>query len=389
MRIVLVSPLPPLRDGIADYSARLAAAYRDAGHDVAAITGVPQPDAVGATVLGSVTWSPVRLLGVVRSVRRYRPDVVQVQHGIATYGPRLLPLWVLVLATRLAGARVVITHHEVTRDVERLGLPGRLYYRLVSALAAVVHVHTDAARRALVETLDVAPDRVLVRPHPVYDLPPAAVTGDALRARHELQGTTVLLLFGFVHVEKGLRELVDGLGVLVARDPALAARLRLVVAGDVRPRPASFARFAQADHDYLDAVRERAARDDLADTVVFTGHVPDDEMAAWFATADVAVLPYTNSEQSGVANLAIAAGTPVLASRTGGLGDLFAGWLPTFAALDPESIADALTAFLADGIDARVVAEHYAELVEAGSPAVLADLVARRLGLPDPVGSPA
>jgi len=112
-------------------------------------------------------------------------------------------------------------------------------------------------------------------------------------------------------------------------------------------------------------------------------------MAAWFATADVAVLPYTNSEQSGVANLAIAAGTPVLASRTGGLGDLFAGWLPTFAALDPESIADALTAFLVDGIDAGVVARHYAELVEAGSPAVLADLVARRLGLPDPVGSPA
>lgn len=387
MRIVLVSPLPPLRDGIADYTARLAVAYREAGHEVGAITAAPQPESIGATIVGSITWSPLHLWRVVRSVRQYAPHVVQVQHGIATYGPRLLPLWLLVVAIRLTGVPIVITHHEVTRDVERLGLPGRLYYRLISTLAAVVHVHTDAARRALVETLGVTPERVLVRPHPVYDLPPAGVSGAAIRARHGLEGTTVMLLFGFVHVEKGLRELVDGLGVLTARDPVLAGRLRLVVAGDVRPRPASFARFAQADHDYLDAVRERAGRADLDGSIVFTGHVPDDEVAAWFAAADVAVLPYTNSEQSGVANLAIAAGTPVLASRTGGLGDLFADWLPTFAGLDSASIADALAAFLSEGIDAGVVAERYAALVEDGSPAVLAELIGRRLGLVDLIGS--
>lgn len=389
MRIVLVSPLPPLRDGIADYTAKLATAYRDAGHEVAAITAVDQPDATGAVTLGSVTWSPFGLWRVVRAVRRFGPDVVQVQHGIATYGPRLLPLWMLVLVSRLTGAHIVITHHEVTRDVERLGLPGRLYYRAVSALAAVVHVHTVAAHRALVDSLGVPPERVLVRPHPVYDLPPAGVPGERLRERHGLDGKTVLLLFGFVHVEKGLRELVEGLGALVARDPSVADRLRLVVAGDVRPRSASFARFAQADRDYLDAVRDRAARDDVAGMVVFSGHVPEVEVAGWFAAADLAVLPYTNSEQSGVANLAIAAGTPVLASRTGGLGDLFAEWLPTFAALDAESVADALQVFLRDGIDPALLSDRYTELIVAGSPAVLAELIGDRLSLRAPVGRPA
>ncbi|MDO9377315.1 MAG: glycosyltransferase [Nocardioidaceae bacterium] len=381
MRIVLVSPLPPARDGIADYSARLAAAYSAAGHEVAAVTAEPQPDAAWAPVLGSLTWSPLGLLGLVRAVRRWRPDAVQVQHGIATYGPRLLPLWALVVACRLVGVRLVLTHHEVTRDVDRLGLPARMYYRFVSALATVVHVHTDKARDTLVDVLDVPAERVLVMPHPVYDSPAAEVPAAELRLRHGLADRTVLLLFGFVHVEKGLRELVEGLAVLVERDPAVADRVRLVVAGDVRPRPAAFGRFEQADHDYLDAVRTRVADHGLGPVVEFTGHVPDGEVTGWFEAADVAVLPYTHSEQSGVANLAIAAGTPVLASSTGGLGELFARDLPTFAGLEPEQVADGLARFLDAAPDPAVVAACYAGLTDASSPARLATLLSQRLGV--------
>ncbi|MFY0407341.1 glycosyltransferase [Solicola sp. PLA-1-18] len=381
MRIVLISPLPPARDGIADYTARLAAAYRSAGHDVAAVTASPQPDAAFAPVLGSLTWSPVGLLRLARAVRRWRPDAVQVQHGIATYGPRLLPLWALVMVCRVAGVRLVLTHHEVTRDVDRLGLPARLYYRFVSNLAAVVHVHTDKARDVLVDVLHVPASRVLVMPHPVYDSPASDVSGDELRRRHDVADRTLLLLFGFVHVEKGLRELVEGLAVLVRRDPSVADRVRLVVAGDVRPRPAAFGRFEQADRDYLDDVRARVEAHGLGDVVALTGHVPDGEVSGWFEAADVAVLPYTHSEQSGVANLAIAAGVPVLASSTGGLGELFARDLPTFAALDPESVADGLARFLDAAPDAGVVARCYAELTDASSPARLAELLSQRLGV--------
>lgn len=383
MRILLLSHLPPARDGIADYTARLAAAYRGDGHDVAAVTAVPQPDAAWSPVLGALSWSPLGLFRTGRAVRRWAPDALQVQHGIATYGVRLLPLWALVLGLGLLGVPVVITHHEVTRDVDRLGRAGRLYYRAISARADVVHVHTDKAKDVLIERLGIAPWRVLVSPHPVYQLPPADVSGAELRSRHDLSGRRVMLLFGFVHVEKGLRELVEGLAALVSRDPTARDRVRLVVAGDVRPRSAPFGRFELADQAYLHDVRRRAEHAGVAGLIVFTGHVPDEEVAGWFAAAEVAVLPYTHAEQSGVANLAIAAGLPVLASRTGGLGELFAGELPTFAALDPDSVADVLAAFLAQPPAAHDVASLYADLTRAASPAVLAQAIARRLGRPD------
>ncbi len=385
MRFLLLSPLPPARDGIADYTARLAAAYQVAGHAVAVVTAVRQVDPAWTPVLGALSWSPLRLLRVLQAIRRWAPDAVQVQHGIATYGARLLPLWILVLATRLVGIPVVITHHEVTRDVDRLGLAGRLYYRVVSTRADVVHVHTEQAKDVLIEQLGISPWRVLVSPHPVYELPSSDVTGPELLARHDLCGRRVLLQFGFVHIEKGLRELVDGLARLASRDPAVRERVRLVVAGDVRPRSAAFARFEAADRAYLEDVRRRAADGGVAGLIVFTGHVPDGEVAGWFAAADVVVLPYTHSEQSGVANLAIAAGVPVLASRTGGLGTLFAGALPTFAALDPESIADALAGYLERASAMPDLTEHYGDLTRAASPAGLARSICQRLGRPDPL----
>jgi glycosyltransferase involved in cell wall biosynthesis len=381
MRIVLVSPLPPARDGIADYAGRLATAYREAGHRVGTVDSGGTVARSGDT-LGALTWSPGRLWRLVRAVAAWQPDAVHVQHGIATYGTSLLPLWLFVAACRVRGISIVVTHHEVTRDVDRLGLPGRLYYGVTSRLAHVVHVHTDSARTSVLEGLRIPATRVLHMPHPVYPLPPATVTSEELAAEHGLTDRRVLLLFGFVHVEKGLREAVEGLGVLRRRSPFLLDNVCLVVAGDVRPRPPGFGKFEQADRDYLAGVQRRVSELELVSTVRFVGHVPDGEMAGWFALAEAALLPYTQSEQSGVANLAVAAGTPLLTSRTGGLGELFGAILPTFASLGPEDVADALEQHLLDQRPRDSYAAHYARIADDASPASLAERLRLMLNLP-------
>lgn len=385
MRIALVSPLPPARDGIADYASRLADAYAQAGHAVATVDARDRGLADGA--LGALSWSPVRMLTLVRAVRAWRPDVLHVQHGIATYGTQLAPLWTLAVACRILGVPVVVTHHEVTRDIDRLGAPARLYYAVVSRIAALVHVHTEAARHSVRTDLRLGEDRVLQLPHPVFPLPTATVTAEELARSYALDGRTVLLLFGFVHVEKGLREAVEGLGVLRDRAPQLVDGVTLVVAGDVRPRPAGFTKFEQADRDYLTQVQRRVTELGLDDVVLFVGHVPDDRMAAWFALADAALLPYTQSEQSGVANLAVSAGTPVLTSRTGGLGELFGSILPTFATLAPADVADALEVHLRDGLSRAHCAPHYARIADEASPARLAERLQALLGIPTTHGA--
>jgi glycosyltransferase involved in cell wall biosynthesis len=128
--------------------------------------------------------------------------------------------------------------------------------------------------------------------------PPAAV--EAERRRLGDPGL-LLLFFGAVRPYKGLDLALEALAQL---DPALDARL--VVAG----------RFWEGRdrYDRLIASLGLAGRVEIRD-----GYVTNEEAALLFSAADGVVLPYRSATQSGVAQLAFAYGTPVVATRVGGL----------------------------------------------------------------------
>ncbi len=339
MRIAYVSPYPPARDGIGDYTAALAAATRAAGHEVAAIAA--RPGAGG----------PPEVIGGLRDAARLRefgPDVVHVQFGVAAFGTRVPALFALLRRVRGTGARVVLTAHEVTRDTALMRGPGRALYRALARCADVVLVHTPAARDAMAALAGPATPVVVV-PH--HRRPPPAPTTDAraLRDRHGIGDAPLLLALGFVHPDKGLDDLVGALGDL----PRGAAHL--VVAGGVRRRSGAFRAFELADRRHLARVREQARRAGLLPWVHWTGYVPEGEIAPWLDAADAAVLPYRRIEQSGVGSLAAALGVPVLASDAGSLADEYGdpGW--SFPAGDRAALAALLARFLAarDGAGPR------------------------------------
>jgi glycosyltransferase involved in cell wall biosynthesis len=77
--------------------------------------------------------------------------------------------------------------------------------------------------------------------------------------------------------------------------------------------------------------------------------VADAELHALLRRASIVVLPYRETEQSGVAFAALGAGAPLLLSEVGGFRDIAAaGGARTFAPGDPEALRTALRALLAD-----------------------------------------
>jgi glycosyltransferase involved in cell wall biosynthesis len=178
-----------------------------------------------------------------------------------------------------------------------------------------------------------------------------------LRARYDLGESRVLLAFGFLTPDKGLDVLVEALALLAGRH-ALDG-VRLVVAGSVRGRSGVFRLFELRDRRHVAAVRRRARDAGVDAMMTFTGYVASEEMATWFILADAAVLPYRRIEDSGVAAMAAAAGTPLIVSDAGELHLVYDS--SSFAAGDPAALADALEAFLtraqpprgADGAGAR------------------------------------
>lgn len=346
MRVLYLSPYPPARDGIGNYTSLLASAVSDAGHEIAVIVPRDIPDAP-PEVIGSASRSPHGRMDIGTAVDHWNPDVIHVQFAVAAFGTRTL--WLLRWLNQFRrdrGIPVVVTLHEVSRESALLPIAGPALFRQIARHCDHLIVHTDAAGTLLTTELGVRATQLSVIPHPRTEPPAPTATASELRDRFGLGDARVLLAFGFIHVDKGLDDLVQALGIIRRTGRASLGNVRLVVAGAVRPRRGTFRLFEARDHLHCARVMRLIRQNGLEDLVVWTGYVPAGEVAAWFQLASAVVLPYRRTEQSGVANLARWFNIPVLASRVGGLAELFSDSRMTFPARAPSELAEAITTFL-------------------------------------------
>lgn len=333
MRVLFVSPFPPARDGIGTYTQALMSALDAQGHETAVVV----PRQQDGDALGHLGGQDLET-----AVREWSPDLIHVQFAVAAFGTRTRALLSWLRHTRTTfPVPVIATMHEVTRDTAALRAPGRALYRRLAAQCDQVIVHTQSARKALASMSET---RITVIRHPEARPPRAVSTPADLRDRFGLGGLEVLLAFGFVHVDKGLDDLVRALKII--HSTGSLERVRLVIAGTVRPRHGLFRVFELRDRIHLARVLRMARRAGLTDTIVRTGYVPEADIAGWFQAATAVVLPYKRTEQSGVASLANAFGTPVLASTAGGLGELYAASRWTYPPCSSAKLAEVLSAFL-------------------------------------------
>lgn len=211
------------------------------------------------------------------------------------------------VALRLSARRFVLTVHNLLPHDAHSRINHALFWLLYRLPHALV-VHTPRMRAQLGVQFGVPPGRVTVMEHGVDRLMPPDDQGAALlRARLALpQGRPVMLFFGGIARYKGLDQLVDAM----LQAPTGAALPLLIVAGACQ-----------------DAVLRATLRQSLG-RLVDAGHarwvdgfVPDDEVPAYFHTADVLVMPYRHIDQSGVLFMALSTGLPVVATDVGSLAD--------------------------------------------------------------------
>jgi glycosyltransferase involved in cell wall biosynthesis len=346
VKVLYLSPYPPAHDGIGNYTWTLATTMRRAGVDFGVVVprraaGSP-PEILGAINAGGQEYAKLR-----STVAQWNPDIIHVQFAIAAFGSRTGALMRRIDALRRdLKIPIIVTLHEFTRESALLPIAGRALYRRVVSHCDQVIVHTDMAMNAVVDRFGVPKNRVTVIPHPSTRPPVVTASCDELRLRFGLDDARVMLAFGFIHVDKGLDDLVRALGILRRAGCAQLDDYVLVVAGAVRPRQGFFRAFEMRDKLHFYRVMRLARRNGVRDRLVLTGYVPVGEVATWFSLADVVVLPYRRIEQSGVASLARSFPVPVLASTAGGLPEQFAGSSWSFPPRAPARLAQTLERFM-------------------------------------------
>ena len=243
----------------------------------------------------------------------------------------VLELFNVVLA-KLLLLRVVITAH----DVEAFRGEWSSIKSWVYGLADGVIAHNLSSQRELVRVLRVPERKIHVIPHGNYlghlgAMPPVASARAELNLSRDAQ---VLLFFGQIKEVKGLDLLLDALAVV----KGLVPKVYLVIAGKMWGQ--DFATY-QSQIDRLGLGGH---------CVAHVRYVADDEVAAYYAAADLVVLPYRKIYQSGVILMAMSYGKPVLASDLEGMKEVIedgvTGFL--FRADDASDLAKRLQAVLAD-----------------------------------------
>lgn len=321
--------------GIGHYSHSLCRELAGAGCRVELITNHRFPFPSGETgyrvrsLFGRARRYPLDIVRLLARLLRKRGGVVHFQSYL--FYPAVECL--LLLALRAAGRELVMTVHDILPFSPRFYHRPlfRVYYRLFQRLI----VHSDKARSRLQEEFRIAPERVRVIPHGLYDifLPTERVPQEEARAQLGLAaGEFVILFFGHLTERKGVEDLIDAYARLMERYP----RARLVLAG----KPGG-------DLDRAISSKVAACR-----VVTDYGYLAPDKVSLYFAAADVVALPYRESTTSGVLKIAMAFDLPVVATPLGEI---------------PEFVKDGWNGFLSPPCDPPALAGCLGRLLEEPS----------------------
>jgi glycosyltransferase involved in cell wall biosynthesis len=326
MRILMVTPYPPVRDGIAAYAVQAVAALRREQHEVEVLSPGPSAAHHHLDLLG-----PRGPLGLARRVGGYDKVLIQfhpdIFYPVASTPLRHAMVSLALLAVVRAARRTEVVVHEIDYRIgRRRGLDGLAARRLWRRIDRVF-LHTELERQQLVDAFGVPPARTAVIEHGAHFVRRTAMTREAARRSLGIpDGELVFLAIGFIQPHKAFDRAVRAFADLGVGPWSLH------VVGSVRvDEPQHLA--------YLAELQELVAATPGAH--LHDQYVSDELFDRWLVASDVVVLPYRNIWSSGVLERALLYDREVIATAVGGLGQQAAA-RPGVTLVDEADLAAAM-----------------------------------------------
>lgn len=243
----------------------------------------------------SRAFQPSILRELARLTAELRPDILQTHNLKSHFLVRLLGLW--------RAYPWIAFHHGYVSTAKRVHLYNQLDRWSLRKADRVVTVCEPFARH--LQKIGVPPDRIIVRHNMVQPLrqPPPSELGQLRRTLRIGPESLMVLSAGRLSKEKGHLDLIEAIGLL--RDDRDVPPFQLLIAGEGPER---------------EKIEGRIRELGIADRVHLIGHQPS--LDAYYAVADLMVLPSHSEGSPNVLLEAMAAGVPSIATRVGGVPEI-------------------------------------------------------------------
>ena len=295
MRIALLAPLPPEKNGIADYANHFKTALEQLGVTVATpLSGVEGTSIAIKQAIGAFDWQSVDLvhaelgggrLGEFLALRELRKAYPNLPLTATVHDPERMvwrreqlpfPLNLLErLPSPLPQAAVVLADPLTLREERQVA-------RGLTRLITLTRLGADC----LSQRMQLPAGKVAVINH--ANLAIAAVALPPLDTLH-------LLYFGFIYRGKGIEDLLQALAAVFQQAPQLRDRVRLTLAGGTAAEMAF-----GAGGNYLEQLNRQIADLGLSGSIDWRLNLPASEIAQPIQAHHVMVLPYRESKKLGL-----------------------------------------------------------------------------------------
>ena len=252
-------------------------------------------------VYQGMDWnSPRSWYSAYKFIKRHQPDAIIMLWWTSSVAHMEL---FLAIANRMKiKANLILEMHEVVDPLEESILPIRLYSRLAGRMimkrADAFTTQSSSAKNQVAQIYKLGEERIFVVPVGLYQDYKRVSDKNTSKKELGIEEEFIILYFGMIRKYKGVPHLVEAFNRL---PQDIAQHSRLVIAGE-----------DWGDETSLDGVINSSPyKEQITYRPEF---VPDDMIPRYFSAADVVVLPYLRTAGSGVANIALAYGKPIITS---------------------------------------------------------------------------
>lgn len=311
MKIAYLSTFYPFRGGIAQFNARLMNAFSSYGEVIPFTFRRQYPNFLfpgksqyvqendKPEIVQSIpildTINPFSYFKTAKIIRSYNPQITITKYWMPFFAPSL---GTVLRKLKRTSFNVAILDNVVPHESFPFSRQFTKYFLSQNHLFVVM---SKAVERDLVEIFPNA--NYINLPHPLYDNFGEKIDSNQARKLLNLPlDKKILLFFGFIREYKGLDVLLEALSLL-------PNEYHLVVAGET---------YTSFDK-YEKIIRSKNLGERVS---LFIRFISESEVSWFFSSADVCVLPYKTATQSGIVGIAYHFNVPVVASSTGGLGEM-------------------------------------------------------------------
>ena len=235
----------------------------------------------------------------VNFLTKQNPDVIVMQWWSSSTALNYLLL--KIINKLFFNKKMIIEFHEILDPLENNIWVLRIYVRLISKIlfnnldAYVVHSNDD--KNLVQKEYNLKKEKVFVIPHGPYDnyIKETEIKGNKKKFN--------ILFFGLIRNYKGLEYLIEAFNKI---PPELIKNFRLNIVGEIWDNKKAI--YAMIENSkYKDQIK------------LINRYVCDEEVNKYFNLADIVVLPYIRVSQSGVAQIAVSYGKPIITTNIGSL----------------------------------------------------------------------